>query len=45
MAITFPVETKREMICSLGELPEIELEARYFSLVRASIETPVYSGE
>jgi len=38
-----PVETKHEMIHSLGEFPEIEFEARHLSLVRASGEIPISS--
>jgi len=38
-----PIETKREMIRELGDIPEIEFEARQFSLVLASTEMPVSS--
>ena len=38
-----PVETKREMIRELGDIPEIEFEARQLSLVWASTEMPVSS--
>lgn len=38
-----PVETKREMIRTLGEIPGIEFEARQLSLVQASAEMPISS--
>ena len=37
------IQTKREMIQKLGEIPEIEFEARQLSLVRASGEIPISS--
>jgi len=37
------VETKLEMIQSLGEIPEIEFEARHLSLVSASTGKPISS--
>lgn len=40
-----PVETKHEMIKTLGEIPEIEFEARQLSLVRASSKIPISSWE
>ena len=36
-----PLETKREMIRELGDIPEIAFEARQLSLVSASMEMPV----
>ena len=36
-----PLEIKREMIQTLGDIPEIKFEARQLSLVRASTEMPV----
>jgi hypothetical protein len=38
-----PVETKREMIHTLREIPTIEFEARQLSLVHASTSMPVAS--
>jgi hypothetical protein len=38
-----PVETKREMIRELGDILEIEFEARQISLVGASTEMPISS--
>jgi 2'-5' RNA ligase len=38
-----PVETKHEMIRTLGVIPQIEFEARQLSLVRASSEIPISS--
>jgi 2'-5' RNA ligase len=35
------VETKHEMIRELGEIPEIEFEARHLSLVQASTKMPI----
>lgn len=40
-----PVETKREMIQTLGDIPEIEFEARHFSLVRTSGEISISNWE
>ena len=37
----FPIQTKQEMIQKLGEIPEIEFEARHLSLVHASGEMPI----
>jgi 2'-5' RNA ligase len=39
----FPIHTKREMIWKLGEISEIEFEARHLSLVHASGEMPISS--
>jgi 2'-5' RNA ligase len=39
----FPINTKREMIRKLGEISEIEFEARHLSLVHASGEMPISS--
>ena len=36
-----PVETKHEMIQSLGDIPQIEFEARQLSLVQASSKIPI----
>lgn len=36
-----PVQTKHEMIQTLGEIPEIEFEAGQLSLINASTEMPV----
>jgi 2'-5' RNA ligase len=36
-----PVETKHEMMQTLGEIPQIEFEARQLSLVRASSKIPI----
>ncbi|MGD8405537.1 MAG: hypothetical protein PVJ21_17905 [Anaerolineales bacterium] len=38
-----PVEAKREMIQTLGEIPGIEFETRHLSLVQASAEMPISS--
>jgi len=38
-----PLETKHKMIRELGDIPEIEFEARQISLVYASIEMPISS--
>ena len=40
-----PVETKREMTQTLGEIPGIEFEARHLSLLHASVEMPISSWE
>ena len=38
-----PVKNKREMIDELGDIPEIEFEARQLSLVQASTKMPISS--
>ena len=40
---SLPVETKHEMIRTLGNTPEIAFEARHLSLLHASVEMPIES--